>query len=85
MIRVSETVAIGGRVLLHVEGRLVGRYVEELRFHCFSLMARQRSLLFDLTGLLFADREGIKLLQGLKASRATFTGCSPLFAMQLSS
>lgn len=85
MIRISETAVIGGRVSMRVEGRLVGRYVEELRFHCFDLMARQRSLLFDLTGLLFADREGIKLLQSLKASQATFTGCSPLFTAQLSS
>ncbi len=60
MIRISETVAAGGKISLQVEGRLVGRYVEELRFLCFELAARRRSLLFDLTGLLFADREGVK-------------------------
>ncbi len=56
---------------------MVGRYVEELRFFCFELAARRRSLLFDLTGLLFADREGVKLLHGLKAPRAAFTGWLP--------
>ncbi len=85
MIRISETVAAGGKISLQVEGRLVGRYVEELRFLCFELAARRRSLLFDLTGLLFADREGVKLLQSLKAPRAAFTGCSPLLAAQLGS
>ena len=84
MIRISEAAAIDGEVSLQVEGRLVGRYVEELRFLCFDLMSRQRSLLFDLTGLIFADREGIKLLRSLKASRAAFIGCSPLLTAQLS-
>lgn len=85
MIRISETNGADGGVSLRVEGRLVGRYVEELRFLCFDLMARRRSLLFDLTDLFFADREGIKLLRSLKASRAAMNGCSALLAAQLSS
>jgi hypothetical protein len=84
MIRVSETIAAAGTTALRVEGRLVGGYVEQLRFLCFALAAQRQSLLFDLTGLLFADREGVKLLRSLKASRAAFTGCSPVLAAQLS-
>jgi hypothetical protein len=38
MIRISETTAIGGSPA-RVEGRLVRRYVEELRFLCFDLKA----------------------------------------------
>jgi len=72
------------RVRLRVEGRLTGRWVEELRRTC-QLYAINGGiqLILDLADVSFADAEGIKLLKELRIRWVTVLNPSSLVAEQL--
>jgi hypothetical protein len=71
-------------VRLRVEGRLTGRWVEELRRTC-DLQALDDGirLILDLADLSFADADGIELLKELRIRLVTFLSLSSLVAEQL--
>ena len=51
---------------LVLEGRLAGPWVEELRTYCRRVLGtQQRCTMIDLTGVTFADAEGMTLLAQL--------------------
>ena len=63
----------GPRVVLALAGGLTGEEVAEAG----------RPVIFDLTWLLAADREGMQFLRELEAYGAGFTGVSPYMALLL--
>jgi anti-anti-sigma regulatory factor len=71
-------------VRLRVEGRLTGRWVEELRrtcdLHAFNDGIR---LTLDLADVSFADAAGIELLKELRMRLVTLISPSSLVAEQL--
>lgn len=81
-ITVVESSSEGVR--LRVEGRLTGRWVEELRKTCdlHAINAGIR-LILDLADVSFADAEGIKLLRELSIRWVTLFNPSSLVAEQL--
>jgi hypothetical protein len=68
---------------LHVEGHLVGPWVEQLQLSCEQVIGGSKRLTLDLTALCFADRDGIVLLRELKSKDVAITNCSPFIAHQL--
>ena len=72
-----------GNVVLVLEGRVIGPWVEELRATCAPHLKDRRSLILDLAGVSFADAEGIELLAGLVERRITLTNPSPFLRQQL--
>jgi hypothetical protein len=71
-------------VRLRVEGRLTGRWVEELRRTCQLHAANGGiQLILDLADVSFADAEGIKLLKELRIRWVTLFNPSSLVAEQL--
>jgi anti-anti-sigma regulatory factor len=71
-------------VRLRVEGRLTGRWVEELRRTCqLHALNGGIQLTLDLADVSFADAEGIKLLKELRIRWVTLFNPSSLVAEQL--
>jgi len=77
-------IAEGDGTVLRVDGRLLGNAVAELTR--VSVKAAQ-SLTFDLSGLLFADADGVTALKELRARGARLRNVPPyvslLLAMEL--
>jgi hypothetical protein len=72
--------AQGPPTVLALAGGLTGEEVPELS----RTVAEAGTLvIFDLTWLLAADREGMQVLRELKADGAEFTGVSPYMALLL--
>ncbi|MGA3236881.1 MAG: STAS domain-containing protein [Bryobacteraceae bacterium] len=71
-------------VRLRVEGRLTGRWVEELRRTCdLHALNDGIRLTLDLADLSFADTAGIQLLKELRMRLVTLLSPSSLVAEQL--
>ena len=74
MLRISK---IEGNVL-RLEGRLVGRWVGLLEEACKGgTSGKDEVLTLDLSGVTFASKEGIFLLQSLQDQGAKCVFCSP--------
>jgi anti-anti-sigma regulatory factor len=81
-ITVVESSSNGVR--LRVEGRLMGRWVEELRRTCdLHALSDGIRLTLDLADVSFADAAGIELLKELRIRLVTLLGPSSLVAEQL--
>jgi len=70
-------------VVMILEGRVVGPWVEELRATCAPHLKDGHSLILDLTGVSFADAAGIELLAGLIERRIILANASPFLRQQL--
>jgi anti-anti-sigma regulatory factor len=81
-ITVVESSSKGVR--LRVEGRLTGRWVEELRRTCeLHALNDGIRLTLDLADVSFADATGIELLKELRSRLVTLLSPSSLVAEQL--
>lgn len=65
-----------GVVMLMVDGRIVGPWVEELRKECKTCLAEGKRLIIDLSGVSFIDEQGIRILNELRKGRVEVRGCS---------
>ena len=71
-------------VRLRVEGRLTGRWVEELRRTCdLQALSDGIRLTLDLADVSFADAAGVELLKELRIRLVTLLSPSSLVAEQL--
>jgi anti-anti-sigma regulatory factor len=77
MLRVHIEADAKGGTVLRLEGSLSGPWIAEL-VRAASAASAQR-LTIDLAALVYADREGERLLRDL-AARAELRGCSPFLA-----
>lgn len=66
-----------------LEGRVIGRWVEELRRACTPVLARGTRLTLDLGEVTFLDRDGAELLLGLPARQVVLLNCSAFLSEQL--
>ncbi len=81
-ITVVESSSKGVR--LRVEGRLMGRWVEELRRTCdLHALSDGIPLTLDVADVSFADAAGIELLKELRIRLVTLLSPSSLVAEQL--
>jgi anti-anti-sigma regulatory factor len=78
-LRISST-ASGPSATLKIDGRLTGEEVPELRRACEGAEGR---LVLDLTDLQSADRQGVSVLQVLRAKGADLIGASPYLQLLL--
>lgn len=84
MLRTTTVGSSKDSVRLRVEGRVMGRWVEELR-RCCQVQALDLGiqLILDLEEVSFVDAAGIELLKELKERRVTLLNPSPFVAEQL--
>lgn len=83
MLKVTRMDEDDKTVTLKIEGRIAGPWVYELKRECENCLARQRQLIFDLSGVNFIDHAGAKVLKSMMiGDRVQLTGCS-LFLSEL--
>ena len=83
MLKIVATEGTGGEVMLHLEGQVIGPWVEELRQTCVPILARRSHLSLDLSTVTFVNREGAGLLGCLRNRRVALLNCTALVAEQL--
>jgi hypothetical protein len=84
LLKITVVESSGEAVRLRVEGRLTGRWVDELRTTCdLQGLGDGIRLTLDLSDVSFADAAGIELLKELRNSRITLFSPSSLVAEQL--
>jgi hypothetical protein len=82
MLRISEDAARVS-VVLRLEGRVGGPWVDELARACDGVLRKGRRLTLDLAGTTFVDTHGAALLRRLHQHRVALVNCSPFVAEQL--
>lgn len=71
------------RLVLQLEGQLVGPWVAELDRLCEESAAHGSPFSIDLTAVSFADRHGISLLKNLRGRGTPVLNGSPYLREQL--
>ena len=73
-----------GADVLRLEGKVIERWVDELRRLCEGVLAQpHRRLVLDMADVTFTDSAGTALLQDLAGRQVMLTNCSPFVAEQL--
>jgi anti-anti-sigma regulatory factor len=72
-----------GTATLELAGRVVGPWVRELSRSCERILAVGGTLSVDLAQVSFVDRDGLEVLQRLRARDVMLVNCSPFVAEQL--
>jgi len=84
MLRITVVESSSEAVRLRVEGRVTGRWVEELRKSCdLQALSDGIRLTLDLADVSFVDPAGIELLKELRGRCVTLLSPSPFVAEQL--
>ena len=83
MLKIVPGNAPSHETTLHLEGQVIGPWVEELGRVCAPILATGTRLSLDLSGVSFVSREGVRLLWRLRDERVTLLNCSRFVAEQL--
>ena len=83
MLRISIINDSDQAIAYHLEGRLVGPWVGELRRLGEEAFAQNKMLTLDLEGVRFADHYGIALLQELSQRQVSQFNCSQFLIQQM--
>lgn len=83
MLRITSESQGYGRQVLHIEGRLVGPWVGTLKNECERALDRGDRLTLELSGVSFADPQGLRLLRTLLYRSVALMGRTPFVAAQL--
>jgi len=68
---------------LHLEGKLVGPWVEELRKVSDEALSLQKNVSLDLERVWFVDSRGVTLLRDLAKRQVSELNCSQFVSQQL--
>lgn len=82
MLKITVATMDGMTVTLKLEGRIVGKWVDELQKECDLCQSKGRKLLLDLSGVSFIDDQGIRVLKTIAGREVTLVECS-LFLSEL--
>ncbi len=83
MLKIVETTAHNGTVILELEGQVIGPWVDELRRVCQCAFDTGAGLTLDVGRVQFVDRDGVDLLRSLRLRDVTLVHCSGFVASQL--
>jgi RNA polymerase sigma-70 factor (ECF subfamily) len=79
MIKITRFVPEGSSTArLRVDGRIVGKTIDELEGACAAALATAEPLVLDLAGVAFVDSDGARAIQALIRDGVVVVGCSPL-------
>lgn len=83
MLRILEEKMTDDSTILRLDGRIVGQWVEVLRLSCEQVFQSNGRVTLDLTGVSFADHEGVRLLRLLDHRQVELINCSPFLREQM--
>jgi anti-anti-sigma regulatory factor len=82
VLKIVTTKPRTGETVLHLEGQIIGPWVEELRRTCDGLMVNG-AITLDLSHVSFVGRRGVELLRSLGTRGVPLLHCSAFVAEQL--
>jgi anti-anti-sigma regulatory factor len=85
VLKIFITDTIDQLVMLRLDGRISGRWVELLQGTCKVPLRKGTRVSIDLKNVSFADRDGIALLMDLKERGFELLNPSPFIAGQIES
>ena len=86
MLRIFQATSLDGSVVLRLEGKVCGPWVDELRELTSEILQKPASrLVLDLGEVSFIDTDGLKLLRELSWRHVSVNNCSLLVTQQLKS
>jgi anti-anti-sigma regulatory factor len=83
MLRIVEEKMASNSTTLRLDGSIVGQWVELLRSSCEQVFQSDGHVILDLTGVSFADHDGVRLLWQIEQRQATIINCSPFLREQM--
>jgi ABC-type transporter Mla MlaB component len=83
VLRISIINESEQRVLLGLQGWLVGPWVDELRKESEQQLADAKAVRLDLGKVLFVDPRGVALLRELAGREVEYVNCSTFISQQL--
>jgi anti-anti-sigma regulatory factor len=85
MLRIAEEKATNESIILRLDGRIAGPWVEVLRASCEQISLKNSRVILDLLGVTFADHIGVGFLQQLDQRQFALINCSPFLQEQMKS
>jgi hypothetical protein len=85
MLKIVRNDPTSDSIVLRLEGKVIGPWVEEVRRISEKILVSGRSLTFDLSEVTFVDREGIELFRALREQQAMLLNSSVFVAELLKS
>ena len=83
MLRIVEEKMTNSSTALRLDGSITGQWVELLRSSCEMVFQSDGHVILDLTGVSFADQDGLRLLRKLEQRQVTIINCSPFLREQM--
>ena len=84
MLRIVEEKTTNSSTALRLDGSIAGQWVDLLRSSCEQVFQSDGHVILDLTGVSFADHDGVRLLRRLdRRSQVTIINCSPFLREQM--
>jgi anti-anti-sigma regulatory factor len=83
MLRILEEKTTDDSTILRLDGRIVGQWVEVLRESCEQVFQSNGDVTLDLTGVSFADHDGVRLLRQLDQRQVRLINCSQFLQEQM--
>lgn len=83
MLKITITTATDALIVLHLEGKVSGRWVECLENTCAAELKDAARAVIDLSGVSFLDRAGITLLKNLAECGVEIVNALPFITEQI--
>ncbi len=83
MLKISQAGKAGQNLILKLEGRVGGPWVNELQLICELFLHEGRVLMLDLAGVSYVDADGVPVLMSFKSRGVTLNNCSQFVEEQL--
>ncbi|MGA8145186.1 MAG: STAS domain-containing protein [Candidatus Acidiferrales bacterium] len=82
-MKITITTATDALIVLHLEGKVSGRWVECLENTCAAELKDAARAVIDLSGVSFLDRAGITLLKNLAECGVEIVNALPFITEQI--
>lgn len=82
MLRIMEEQTTDNSTTVRLYGSIAGQWVEVLRSSCGKILQHDWRVIFDLTGVTFADHDGVQLLRQI-SQQVALINCSPFLQEQM--
>lgn len=78
MVRITLIEGEAGNTIMKIEGRLVSDWINVVEAEGHNLLAQGKTVLLDLSGVIFVEAAGASMLRGLIEKGCVLWNC-PLF------
>ena len=83
MLKMVLSKDLGDGTTIHLEGQVIGPWVEELSRVCEPILTSRTRLVRDLSDVSFVSREGVRVLCELQDQHVALQNCSRFVVEQL--